>query len=51
MELFCQVVQDILQNNYFKTNLENSEIRYFASTCWKFIREKSSSENHFFFEL
>ena len=34
---FGQVVQEILQNNYLKTNFENSKIRDFVPTFWNFI--------------
>ena len=39
---FGQVVQEILLNNYFRSNFENSEIRDFVPTFWNFIRGKSS---------
>ena len=39
---FGQVVQEILLNNYFKSNFENSEIRDFVPTFWNFTRGKSS---------
>ena len=32
---FGQAAQEILQNNYLKSNLENSEIRYFVLIFWK----------------
>ena len=35
MNHFGQVVQEILQNNYLKTNFENSEITDFVPTFWK----------------
>ena len=38
---FGQGVQEILLNNYLKSNFENSEIRDFIPTFWNFIREKS----------
>ena len=34
---FGKLVQEILQNNYLKTNFENSNIRDFVSTFWNFI--------------
>ena len=34
MSYFDQVVQEILQNKYFKTNSENSEIRNFFYSFW-----------------
>ena len=37
---FGQGVQEILQNNYFKTNFENSEIRDFVPSL-KFHKEKN----------
>ena len=39
---FGQAVQEVLLNNYLKSNFENSEIRGFVSTFWNFIRGKSS---------
>ena len=33
---FGQVVQEILQNNYFKTNFENAD-RGFVPIFWNFI--------------
>ena len=48
---FGQVVQEILLNNYLKSNFENLEIRDFVPTFWNFIMEKSSIKNHLFFEL
>ena len=39
MNHFGQVVQEILQNNYLKTNFENSEITDFVPTFWNFTRE------------
>ena len=44
-------VQEILLNNYLKSNFENSEIRDFVPTFWNFIRRKSSLKNHLFFEI
>ena len=38
---FSQAVQEILLNNYLKSNFENSEIGDFVPTFWNFIREKS----------
>ena len=35
---FGQAVQEILLNNYLKSNFENSEIRDFVPTFWNFIR-------------
>ena len=37
-----QAVQEILLNNFWKSNFENSEIRDFVPTLWSFNREKSS---------
>ena len=37
-----QVIKDILLKSYLKRNFENSEIRDFVSTSWKFIKEESS---------
>ena len=37
---FGQPVEEILQNNYLKTNSEKSEIRDFVPTLWNFIRGK-----------
>ena len=48
---FGQAVQEILLNNYLKSNFENSEIRDFVPTFCNFIRGKSSWKNHLFFEL
>ena len=45
---FGQRVQEILQNNYFKTNFENSEIRDFVPSFWNFIRKKISLKNTVF---
>ena len=39
---FGQAVQEILLNNYLKSNFENSEIGDFILTFWNFIRGKSS---------
>ena len=39
---FGQAVQEILLNNYLKSNFENSEIRDFVPTFCNFIRGKSS---------
>ena len=41
---FGQAVQEILLNNYLKSNFENSEIRDFVPTFWNFIRGKSSKK-------
>ena len=38
---FGQAVQDILLNNYLKSNFENSEIGDFVPTFWNFIRGES----------
>ena len=38
---FGQAVQEILLNNYLKSNFEYSEIRYFVPTFRNFIRGKS----------
>ena len=38
MNYLGQVVQEILQNNYLKTNFENSEIRDFVPHFLKFHR-------------
>ena len=48
---FGQAVQEILLNNYLKSNFEYSEIRDFVYTFWNFIRGKSYLKNHLFFEL
>ena len=45
---FGQVIQEILLNNYLKSNFENSEIRDFVPTFWNFIRG-TSLKNHLFF--
>ena len=37
---FGQAAQEILLNNYLKSNFENSEIIDFVQTFWNFIREK-----------
>ena len=42
MNYIGQVVQEILQNNYLKTNFENSEIRDFDLTFWNFFFKKCS---------
>ena len=47
---FGQVVQEILLNNYLKSNFENSEIRDFVPTFWTFIREKSSFKKSLLFQ-
>ena len=39
---FGQAVQEILLNNYLKSNFENSKIRDFVPTLWNFISGKSS---------
>ena len=39
---FGQTVQEILLNNYLKSNFQNSEIRDFVATFWNFIRQKFS---------
>ena len=39
---FGQAVQEILLNNYLKSNYENSEIRDFVPTFWNVIKGKSS---------
>ena len=39
---FGQAVQEILLNNYLKSNFENSKIRDFVPTLWNFICGKSS---------
>ena len=39
---FGQAVQEILLNNYLKSNFENSEIRDFVPTFRNFIKGKSS---------
>ena len=39
---FGQAVQEILLNNYLKSNFENSEISDFVPTFWNFITGKSS---------
>ena len=39
---FGQAFQELLLNNYLKSNLENSEIRDFVPTFWNFISGKSS---------
>ena len=44
MNYFGQVVQEILQNNYLKSNFENSKIRDFAPTFWNFIGAKFSKK-------
>ena len=35
---FGQSVQELLLNNYLKSDFENSEIRDFVPTFWDFIR-------------
>ena len=42
MNFFGQVVQDIYQNNYLKTNLENSKRRDIVPTFWNFLGLKFS---------
>ena len=49
MNYFGQVVQEILQNKYLKTNFENSEIGDFVPTFWNFIRGKFFQKNALFF--
>ena len=39
---FHQMVQEILLNNYLKSNFENSENKDFVSIFWNYIREKLS---------
>ena len=39
---FGQSVQEILLNNYLKSDFENSDIRDFVPTFWDFIRGNSS---------
>ena len=39
---FNEAVQEILLNNYLKSNFENSEITDFVPIFWNFIRGKSS---------
>ena len=51
MNYFGQVVQEILQNKYLKTNFENSEIRDFVPTFWNFIRGEFSFKSALFFEV
>ena len=51
MNYFCQVVQEILQNNYLKPNFENSEIKDFVPIFWHFIRGKLSLKNAIFWIL
>ena len=51
MNYFGQVVQEILQNNYLKTNFKNSKIRDFVPTFWNFIGAKFSLKNALFSEL
>ena len=41
---FGQAVQEILLNNYLKSNFENSEIRDFVPTFWHFIRGESTKK-------
>ena len=48
---FSQVVQEILQKNYLKTNFENSKVRDFVPTFWNFIGAKFSLKNALFSEL
>ena len=40
MNYFGQVVQEILQNNYLKTNFENSELKRFCPHFLKFHRDE-----------
>ena len=42
MGSFGQAVQELLLNNYLKSNFKNSQIRDFVPTFWNFIREKFS---------
>ena len=49
MNYFGQVVREILQNKYLKTNFENSEIGDFVPTFWNFIRGKFFQKNALFF--
>ena len=51
MNFFGQVVQEILQNNYLKTNFENSKLWDFVPTFWNFIVVKFSFKNALFSEL
>ena len=46
MNYFGQAVQEIMQNNYFKTNSENSEIQDFISNFWNFIMGKFSEKKY-----
>ena len=39
---FGHAIQEILLNNYLKSNFENSEVRDFVLTFWNFIMGKSS---------
>ena len=39
---FDQAVQELLLNNYLKSNFKNSQIRDFVPTFWNFIKEKFS---------
>ena len=48
---FGHAIQEILLNNYLKSNFENSEVRDFVLTFWNFIMGKSSWKNHLFFEF
>ena len=41
---FGQAVQEILLNNYLKSNFEDSEMRNFVHTFWNFARGKSSQK-------
>ena len=45
---FGQPIQEILQNNHWKTNSENSEIWDFVPTFWNFVRGKFSLKNTLF---
>ena len=51
INFFGEAVQEVLLNNYLKSNFENSEIRDFVPTFCNFIRGKSSLKNHLFFKL
>ena len=39
---FGQAIQEVLANNYLKSNFENSEIEDFIPTFWNLIKGKSS---------
>ena len=51
MNCFGQVVQEILQNNYLKTNFENLKISDFVPIFWNFKGAKFSLKNALFSEL